>query len=240
MNQNNSKGKLYLIPTTLGDYQSSSMVFPEHNASVIHSLREFIVENARTSRRFLSFLKHPIPIDQLVFHELDKHSQHHDVSSYLNSLKKGVSIGLLSEAGTPCVADPGSRLVEIAQERGLVVVPLVGPNSILLALMASGFNGQHFLFHGYLPIDKSKLQKKVREMESDIYKLNQTQLFIETPYRNNPMFDLLVGTCQPSTKLCIATDLTLPSETVITRKIKDWKKEKPDFHKKPTVFLLYK
>ncbi len=233
-------GKLYLIPTTLGDFETTDKVIPPYNREVIFGLREFVVEQVRTARRFLSHLSHPIPIDQLVFHELNKHTKSIEVTQYLKSMKSGGSIGLLSEAGTPCVADPGAKVVAMAQEAGYEVVPLVGANSILLALMASGFNGQHFVFHGYLPIDKSALQKKIREMDAMIHRSDQTQIFIETPYRNNPMFDMLVANCQSSTKLCIATDLTLGTETIRTKSVMGWKKEKPDLHKKPTVFLLYK
>jgi len=240
MDFNNQYGKLYLIPTTLGDFETTDKVIPLYNREVIFGLREFVVEQVRTARRFLSHLSHPVPIDQLVFHELNKHTKPFEVTQYLQSIKSGGSIGLLSEAGTPCVADPGAKVVAMAQESGYQVVPLVGANSILLALMASGFNGQHFVFHGYLPIDKSALQKKIREMDAMIYRSDQTQIFIETPYRNNPMFDMLVANCQSSTKLCIATDLTLGTEIIRTKSVMGWKKEKPDLHKKPTVFLLYK
>ncbi|MDP2724445.1 MAG: SAM-dependent methyltransferase [Bacteroidales bacterium] len=240
MTQKPPKGKLYLIPTTLGSFDTSEQVFPSYNVQIIHTLTEFVVEQVRTSRRFLSYLKHPVPIDQMVFYELNKTTLNKDISQYLTSLHEGKSIGLLSEAGTPCVADPGSKVVEMAQERGYTVVPLVGPNSLLLALMGSGFNGQNFVFHGYLPIDKSDLIKKIREMEGNILKRSQTQMFIETPFRNDSMFDMLVTGCQPATKLCVATNLTLPTESIITKTIGSWKKEKPDLHKKPTVFLLYK
>lgn len=233
-------GKIFLIPTTLGEFESASRVLPDYNTLIIHGLTEFVVEQVRTSRRFFSYLKHPVPIDQLVFHELNKTTRKEEVSHYLNSIKLGKSIGLLSEAGTPCVADPGSRLVEMAQERGYEVVPLVGPNSMLLALMGSGFNGQHFIFHGYLPIDKADLVKRIRDMEGNIFRRDQTQMFIETPYRNGSMFDTLVNNCQPQTKLCLATDVTLPTESIVTKTISQWKKEKPDLHKRPTVFLLYK
>lgn len=234
------RGKIYLIPTTLGSYDTSDQVLPSYNIQIIFGLTEFIVEQVRTSRRFLSFIKHPVPIDQLVFHELNKTTLHKDISQYLKSIQEGKSIGLLSEAGTPCVADPGAKVVEMAQERGYAVVPLVGPNSLILALMGSGFNGQHFIFHGYLPIDKNELIKKIHEMEGNIFRRSQTQLFIETPFRNDAMFDTLVNNCQPITKLCLATDITLSSETIVTKTIALWKKEKPDLHKKPTVFLLYK
>ena len=233
------KGKIYLIPTTLGGLDELEKVLPSYNTLIIHQLDEFIVEQVRTARRFLSRINHPTPIDELQFHELNKHTLEIDISGYLKSVLKGKSIGLLSEAGTPCVADPGAAIVQIAHEKRIEVVPLVGPNSIILALMASGFNGQHFTFHGYLPVDKQALQKKIRDIELTSRELKQTQIFIETPYRNNQLLTKLIEVCRPDTKVCIATDLTLESELIKTKKIHEWKKETVDFHKKPTVFLLY-
>ncbi|HEY9113955.1 MAG TPA: SAM-dependent methyltransferase [Bacteroidales bacterium] len=233
------KGKLYLLPTTLGDFETIGRAIPEFNLEIIRSLDIFIVEQVRTARRFLVKCKHPIPIDQITFFELNKHTQTEQISSYLNEALQGKSIGLLSEAGTPCIADPGAVIVKMAQELGIKVVPLVGPNSIILALMASGFNGQHFVFHGYLPIDRNDLVKKIKEIETNARKLEQTQIFIETPYRNHQLFENLLKTCDTQTLLCIATDLTLETEKVKTLPINLWKKEKVDFHKKPTVFLLY-
>lgn len=233
-------GKLYLIPVTLGDLESANRVLPAFNKEIIDKLELFIVEQTRTARRFLSALGHPSPIDQLTFFELNKHTNPAHIELYLQHLSNGHDMGLMSEAGTPCIADPGSQVVELAQNKGFHVIPLVGPNSLLLALMASGFNGQHFIFHGYLPIDKGLLVKKLKEMESQVLKKDQTQLFIETPYRNNALVDLIVNTCQPTLKLCIATDITLSTEQIKTKTLHDWKKEKPQLHKKPTVFLLYK
>lgn len=237
---NQSKGNLYLIPTTLGSLNTIDRVIPEYNIQVIYRCEIFIVEQVRTARRFLSKIVHPVSIDNLVFYELNKHTDESEVFSYLDVITKGGSVGLLSEAGTPCVGDPGALIVKIAQERGIKVVPLVGPNSILLSLMASGFNGQNFVFHGYLPIDKQDLSKKLKIIEQNAIKLDQTQIFIETPYRNNQMFNSILKVCSPSTLLCIATDITLPSENVVSHPISMWKHIKTDFHKKPSVFLIYK
>ena len=237
--ENNQTGKLFLIPTTLGGFDSIGNVLPDYNTQIIHSIDIFIVEQVRTARRFLSRLKHPVSIDDIEFYELNKHTREDDVFSFLYGIKGGKSIGLLSEAGTPCIADPGASVVKIAHELNIKVVPLVGPNSIILSLMASGFNGQNFTFHGYLPIDKSDLSRKLKEIEQKARKENQTQIFIETPYRNNQMLSTIIKSCSPNTLLCIATDLTLSTEVVLTLPISSWKRRKPDFHKKPTVFLIY-
>jgi 16S rRNA (cytidine1402-2'-O)-methyltransferase len=234
-----NKGKIYLIPTTLGSLDELEKVLPDYNTTIVHQLDEFIVEQLRTARRFLVKINHPLDIDDLKFHEMNKHTHPNEISSYLNPVIKGKSIGLLSEAGTPCVADPGATIVQIAHEQGIEVVPLVGPNSIILALMASGFNGQQFTFHGYLPVDKQALLKKIRDIESIARSLKQTQIFIETPYRNNQMLTKLTEVCRPDTKVCVATNLTMESESIKTKRIQDWKKETVDLHKKPTVFLLY-
>jgi 16S rRNA (cytidine1402-2'-O)-methyltransferase len=239
-NNTKSSGKLYLIPTTLGHLDTIREVLPEYNTQIIHSIDIFIVEQVRTARRFLSKLKHSTSIDKIVFYELNKHTDESEVYSYLDSLTDGNSIGLLSEAGTPCVADPGAVVVRIAHERGIKIIPLVGPNSIILSLMASGFNGQNFVFHGYLPIDKQELIKKLKVIEQNAFKLNQTQIFIETPYRNDKLFNSILKACSGNTLLCIATDLTLPTESVISLPISNWKRIKPDLHKKPSVFLIYR
>lgn len=233
-------GKLYLLPATLGELESTKRAIPDFNIDIMHSLDVFIVEQIRTARRFLVKIKHPTPIDQITFYELNKHTRDEELSTYLNKAIEGKSIGLLSEAGTPCIADPGAAIVEIAHSLRINVVPLVGPNSIILALMASGFNGQHFVFHGYLPIDRTALTKKIKEMEANAKRLEQTQIFIETPYRNAKMLESLAAICEPQTLLCIATDITLETESIRTMTISKWKKEKMDFHKKPTVFLLYR
>lgn len=235
-----SKGKLYLIPTTLGDNDSLKNVIPGFNFQVIAKLDTFIAENIRTARRFLSKAGHPKPIDEMTFYELGKHTPPESIHTFLNPVIEGKSIGLLSEAGTPCIADPGADIVNIAHQIKIEVIPLVGPNSIIMALMASGFNGQQFAFHGYLPVDKSDLVKKIRQMETNAFKQNQTQIFIETPFRNRKLFETLLSVCTKQSKLCIATDLTLQSERIKTLTIAGWKKEKVDIHKKPTVFLIYK
>jgi 16S rRNA (cytidine1402-2'-O)-methyltransferase len=234
------KGKLYLMPTSLGDNESLTNVLPQHNFNVLKSLEIFIVENLRTARRFIKKSGHELPIDAMTFFELGKHTPEETIQSFLNPALKGKSIGLLSEAGTPCIADPGAAIVRIAHRLKLQVIPLVGPNSIIMALMASGFNGQQFTFHGYLPVDKSELLKKIRQMEGNILKNNQTQIFIETPFRNRKLIETILSICPRHLQLCVATNLSLPSESIKTLAIADWKKETVDIHKKPTVFLLYK
>ena len=239
-NQDTGKlGKLFLIPTTLGDTDELNTVIPDYNLHILHSLDIFIVEQLRTARRFLKKAAHPKPIDEMQFFELNKHTDENAISGYLEAAQNGKSVGLISEAGTPCIADPGAVIVQLAHKKGIQVAPLVGPNSIILALMASGFNGQQFCFYGYLPVDGTQLKHKIREIEIHSQKFDQTQIFIETPYRNGKMLDNLLKTCKPQTQLCIATNLSLPSESIRTKTIASWKKHTPDFHKKPTVFLLY-
>jgi 16S rRNA (cytidine1402-2'-O)-methyltransferase len=234
------KGTLYLIPVTLGNNEMMSRVIPEDNHLILHKLRYFIVENVRTARRFIRKTNHPLPIDEMQFFELNKHTPEADVSSFLQPLEQGQDMGLLSDAGTPAVADPGAAVVQLAHRKNIRVVPLVGPNSIILALMASGFNGQQFCFHGYLPVNQAERVRKIRELEQEAWQKNTSQIFIETPYRNHQMIESLVKTCKPQTLLCVACDLTLPTEKIVTRNIAGWKKETADFHKKPAVFILYK
>lgn len=233
------KGILYLIPSLLGESPTDA-VFPSANREIISKVRYFIVEEIRTARRFLKKVCPEINIDSLTFTLYNEHSSSIDISSFLEPLLKGAEAGIISEAGTPCVADPGSLVVRLAHESGIRVVPLVGPSSILLALMASGFNGQQFVFHGYLPIDKPARARRLREIEQEILKKDQTQIFIETPYRNLQLLQAITEACQESTLLCLATSLTTPEESIITLPIKEWKKKKPDINKKPTVFLLYR
>jgi len=233
------KGTLYLIPSFLGESLTDA-VFPSANREIISKVSYFIVEEIRTARRFLKKICPGIEIDSLTFMIYNEHSISADASSFLDPLLKGRDAGIISEAGTPCVADPGSLLVRQAHESGIQVIPLVGPSSLLLALMASGFNGQQFVFHGYLPIDKTDRVKRLREIEQDIIKKGQTQIFIETPYRNLQLFKSITETCQDSTLLCLATSLTTSGESIITLPIKEWKKKKPELNKKPTVFLLYR
>ena len=230
---------LYLIPVTLGDVEHRR-VLPEYNRDVILSIRHFIVENVRTARRFLKKTEPSIVIDDLVFSELNKHTSPEEVTGYLAPLAKGESVGVISEAGCPAVADPGADVVAIAQRKGYKVVPLVGPSSILMSVMGSGFNGQSFAFHGYLPIDASQRTNAIKKLEGRIYSENQTQLFIETPYRNNKLAEELIRTCRPSTKLCIASNITCEDEYIHTRPVKEWAGKVPDLSKKPTIFLIYK
>lgn len=236
-----TKGKLYLIPNSLGS-DDLNAILPQGNFSLIKSIQTFIVEDLRTARRFLSKAGHSGNIDKLNFLVLNEHTNTNEISDYLETIKQGKDIGLLSDAGVPCVADPGADIVSLAQNRGIQVVPLVGPSSILMGLMASGFNGQNFAFVGYLPKEQNQRNKRIRELESRIYKEEQTQLFIETPYRNNQMLESLLGQCNPETKICVACDITLSSEYIVTQKVKDWKKlkAKPDLKKRNTLFLLYK
>ena len=230
---------LFLIPTTLGD-TAISKVLPDYNKTIILSIKYFIVENVRTARRFLKKTEPSIDIDALTFFTLNKHTSKESIASFLNPVEEGYSIGIISEAGCPAIADPGAEVVALAQQKNIKVIPLIGPSSILLALMASGFNGQSFVFHGYLPIDNEQRIKSLKIMEQQIYSENQTQLFIETPYRNNKILDDILKTCKSSTKLCIAADITLESEFIKTRNVGDWKKQKPDLSKRPCIFGLYR
>lgn len=232
-------GSLYLIPVTLGD-SNINKVLPTYNKEAILNIRYFIVENIRSARRFLKLVDQSIEIDDLTFYELNKHTDADKISSYLDPLIKGFNIGIISEAGCPAIADPGSDVVSIAQQRGYQVCPLIGPSSILLALMGSGFNGQSFTFHGYLPIDAPNRKQKLDQMERAIFKEHQTQIFIETPYRNDKLVEELIQSCNANIKLCIAMNLTFKDEFIKTLPVKDWKKKMPDMHKKPCIFLLYK
>ena len=230
---------LYLLPVTLGD-TSIEKVLPSYNKEIISGIRYFIVEDVRSARRFLKKVDREIDIDALTFYPLNKHTSPEDISGYLQPLVGGASMGVISEAGCPAVADPGADVVAIAQRKKLKVVPLVGPSSIILSVMASGFNGQSFAFHGYLPIDASERTNTIKKLEGRIYSEHQTQLFIETPYRNNKLAEELIRTCRPSTKLCIASNITCEDEYIHTRPVKEWAGKVPDLSKKPTIFLIYK
>ena len=233
------KGKLYLIPTFLSETDPEN-VFPGINTKILSSLDIFIVEELRTARRFLRKVGFNKPFEEVTLHLLNEHTDLSKIGNYLDEAEKGKDIGLFSEAGTPCIADPGSVIVKIAHKRDIRVVPLTGPSSIMLALMASGFNGQNFAFIGYLPIDKKEAANKIRQLEKAIYQNNQTQIFIETPYRNNRLFEILLNTCSDSTMICVASDLTSEKEFIKTLSVRDWKYQKPDIHKIPAVFLMYK
>lgn len=229
---------LYLIPVTLGDTSIES-VLPSYNKEIILGIRHFIVEDLRSARRFLKKVERSIDIDSLQFYPLNKHTTPDEISGYLNPLIKGESMGVISEAGCPAVADPGADVVAIAQRKNLKVVPLVGPSSIILSVMGSGFNGQSFAFHGYLPVDGGERAKKIKQLEQRVYSENQTQLFIETPYRNNKMVEDILQNCRPSTKLCIAANITCEDEYIKTKTVKEWKGKVPDLAKIPCIFLLY-
>ncbi len=233
------RGTLYLIPSTLGDTRPED-VLPEKTLQVIRSLNSFIVEEIRSARRFLRRAGFKGDFDTTGLLIFNEHSNRGDLSTFLAPMLEGVDTGLLSEAGTPCIADPGAEIVDIAREAGIPIVPLSGPNSILMALMASGFNGQNFVFHGYIPIDRNERQRKIREMERSIVEKDQTQIFIETPYRNKAIFEALTQTCNPATRLCIALEITTESESIQVRTIGDWKRKNEHLPKKPAVFLLYR
>ena len=230
---------LYLIPVTLGD-TSIEKVLPSYNKEIILGIKHFIVEDVRSARRFLKKVERSINIDELSFYTLNKHISAEEISGYLKPLLGGESMGVISEAGCPAVADPGADVVAIAQRKNLKVVPLVGPSSIILSVMGSGFNGQSFAFHGYLPIDPSERIKRIKVLEQRIYSENQTQLFIETPYRNNKMMEDIVKNCRPQTKLCIAANITCEDEYIKTKTVKEWQGKLPDLSKIPCIFLIYK
>lgn len=233
------KAVLYLIPVLLGD-TSVERVIPEFNKRIVSELKFFIVENIRSARRFMKKCDPGIDIDSLTFYELNKHTNKKDIEGYLAPMKSGNSMGVISEAGCPAIADPGAEVVAIAQKKGYKVVPLVGPSSLLMAIMASGFNGQSFAFHGYLPIDSSKRVSKIKYLEMRSYKDDQTQLFIETPYRNQKLAEDIIENCKPHTQLCIAMNISCDDEWIVTKSVKSWKGNLPDMQKTPTVFLIYR
>ena len=230
---------LYLIPNLLGE-TPVEQVLPPYNREIILGIRHFIVEDVRTVRRFLKQVDRSIDIDQLTFYTLNKHTNPEEVASMLKPLEEGSPMGVISEAGCPAVADPGADVVAIAQRKGLQVVPLVGPSSIILAVMGSGFNGQSFAFNGYLPIEPDDRIKTLKKLEQRAYTENQTQLFIETPYRNAKMMADILKACRPQTHLCIAAGLTTKDEYIHTRTIKEWGGKLPQIEKIPCIFLIYK
>ncbi len=233
------RGQLFLIPTTLGQTELHK-ILPSGNSEIVSSIQYFIVEDIRTARRFLKKINREINIDELTFFELNQHTKPEEIAQFLKPLKEGNNVGIISEAGCPAIADPGADVVALAHQQGIVVVPLVGPSSILLALMASGFNGQSFAFLGYLPVQQTERIKALKKMESRIYTENQTQIFIETPYRNMKMLEDILTNCHPNTKLCIAADITLETEFIKTKPITAWKSIKPDLNKRPCIFLIFK
>ncbi len=231
-------GTLYLIPVTLGD-DNIAQVLPANVIRLAQQLEVFVVENEKTARHFLSTIKTSKPVRELQLLTLSEHTTDKEVPELLKPLLAGFDVGLMSEAGCPGIADPGARLVELAHRKGIKVTPLVGPSSILLSLMASGFNGQRFTFLGYIPADKAARIQRLKEIEKNSNKHNETQIFIETPYRNQHLLEDILAHCNPATKLCIACNISLESELIVSKTISEWKKSAlPDLHKKPTVFLL--
>lgn len=231
------KGKLYLIPCLLGGDDVS--ILPEFNKKMMNGLEVFVVENLRSARRFLRVAGYTKNFDtEVTMYELDKHQTKPDYKAMLQATNEGKSIGLISEAGNPCIADPGHELVAKAHTLGIDVVPLVGPNSILLTLIGSGFNGQHFCFHGYLPIESNDRIKKLRAMEADVQRTGSAHLFMETPYRNQKLLEEILNHLSPGTNVCIGCDLTLPTEFIQTKSVAAWKKQLPDLHKRYAMFAI--
>lgn len=232
-------GTLYLIPVPLADDAAAASYTP-HLVQLVNTLDEYIVENEKTARKFLKQAGIQRPQNELILHDYGKHARNSGtVADYFVGLLAGKDVGLMSEAGCPGVADPGADIVAEAHRRGIVVVPLVGPSSILLALMASGFNGQSFVFHGYLPIDKNERARKIKSMEQQAQREKQTQIFIETPFRNQQLLTEILRIGNPQTRLCVACNLTSADELIVSQPIHQWKKENPNFQKKPAIFLLF-
>lgn len=231
------KGKLYLIPTPVSDGSPREILAPQ-TLAVLNSLDFFIVEEIRTARRFLVRAGIEKPIDSLTFLIYNEHHAGTPPEEFLQPVLDGRDAGLLSEAGAPCVADPGGMIVAAAHRKGIRVVPLSGPSSLLLALMASGLNGQQFVFHGYLPADKPAREQKLRDLESRARRTSETQIFIETPYRNHQLFESILATCKGDTLLCLAIDISGTDESILTLPVGSWKNKRPDLHKKPAIFLL--
>lgn len=235
-----TKASLYLIPVTLGE-TSVEQVLPSYNHDIVVGIKHFIVENIRSARRFLKKVDKAIDIDELTFYELNRHTDRKFIGEYLNPIKQGKDVGIISEAGCPAIADPGADVVAIAQQRGIKVVPLVGPSSIIMSVMGSGFNGQSFAFNGYLPVETPQRIKALKKLETKVWNDDQTQLFIETPYRNGKMFETIVNNLKPNTKLCVAAGITCPEEYIKTQTVAQWKKDKlPDLGKIPAIFLIGK
>jgi 16S rRNA (cytidine1402-2'-O)-methyltransferase len=228
---------LYLLPAPLGE-SDFNLLFPPFNLEIINHIDHYIVEELRTARRLLRKMDIHKPIEQLSFYLLNEHTKNVNLNEYLMPCMEGKNMGLFSEAGTPCIADPGSSIVAKAHQLGIEVIPLIGPNSIMLALMASGLNGQYFAFQGYLPVDRQQRETEIRFLESLLKKNGQTQIFIETPYRNNHLLDSILTVCAPETRLCVACHLATPEQWVKSQSVSKGRKEKIDLHKKPVVFLL--
>ncbi|MBI5219778.1 MAG: SAM-dependent methyltransferase [Bacteroidia bacterium] len=232
-------GKLYLIPSPLGDCPIDNVI-PVYIKHIINTIDIYIAEDVRTVRRYLKKAGIVKPVDELIFLILNEHTHGAEIGKLLNPLLEGKNIGLVSEAGVPAIADPGADIVRLAHEKNIDVIPLTGPSSILLAMMASGLNGQNFAFAGYLPVQKNDRIKQIRHLEKKSETENQTQIFIEAPYRNQHLITDIVDNCNPNTYLCIACDITLHTEYIKTKQIKDWNKNIPDINKRPAIFLIHK
>ncbi|OIQ16278.1 MAG: SAM-dependent methyltransferase [Flavobacterium sp. MedPE-SWcel] len=233
-------GKLYLLPVPLGTDADPKQVLPETVAKSIEFIDHYIVENEKTARRFIKAILPTKKQPELKLSVLNKRTETSEHDDFIQPCLEGENVGLMSEAGCPGVADPGAAIAKLAHEKGIQVVPLVGPSSILLAIMASGMNGQSFAFNGYLPIDKSDKKSAIKNFEQLSFNKNQSQLFIETPYRNNKLIEDILNTLQPSTHLCIAADITLETEYIKTKTVAQWKKERPDLHNRPSIFIIHK
>ena len=231
--------KLILFPVPIGAEDPDTSL-PPYNREVLNTCHIFIVENTRTARRNLKLMGYTHPIDDVTFFELNEHTSPVETIHYLDPIAQGHNIGLMSEAGIPCVADPGNIITAMAQRNGIEILPLVGPSSILLALMASGFNGQNFAFNGYSPIDPKSRLALIRTLEQRIHRDHQTQIFIEAPYRNDKLLQFFASHLLPDTRICVACDLTLPTQYIRTRRARQWLTSPPQLHKRPTIFLLYK
>jgi len=231
------KGTLYLVPVPLAE-EVAHKTFTPYLVDTINQIDTYIVENSKTARRFLKEAGLKTPQKDLIVHDYGKHNRN-DLGQFFAELTAGKDVGLMSEAGCPGIADPGADIVAEAHKRGVKVVPLVGPSSILLALMASGFNGQSFAFWGYLPIDKEQRTKRIKDLDLSASRYKQTQIFIETPFRNNQLFEEVLKSCKPNTQVCVACNLTAEDEFIKTQSVYNWRKEEIDLHKKPTIFLLY-
>lgn len=236
---NTNSGKLYLIPTRLGDNPPLE-VLPISVKKIIETVDDYIVENEKTARRFIKKIDSRKQQSIINFEILNKYTQPEEIQHFLNACKNGKPMGLLSEAGCPGIADPGADIVKLAHENNIQVIPLVGPSSIVLALMSSGMNGQSFAFNGYIPIDKTERKATLKKMERLSFERNQTQLFIETPYRNNKVIEDFCNALHPETRVCIACDITLPTEFIKTLTVKEWKHAKVDLHKRPAIFVIHK
>jgi 16S rRNA (cytidine1402-2'-O)-methyltransferase len=241
MNKTSPKntGTLFIIPNTLGKTPENNTI-PEYVLNIIRKLDVFMVENVQSAARYLQWVGNTVPEYEIDFLLLNKETSRQEAATFLKPLVKGKDAGLLSEAGCPAVADPGAELINMAHGRGIEVRPLVGPSSILLALMGSGFNGQSFCFHGYLPRDENKRKRYIQQIEAESKKKNSTQIFMETPYRNDALVESILQLCRANTKFCAATNLTLPDESITSQPLSRWKERSiPSFNKKPTIFLLY-